>query len=256
MMAYRAAGVNIPRTSQQQWAQLPHVPAAKVLPGDLVFFAGADGTPTAPGHVGLVIGKNTMIEAYATGTPVRVSTFGTPQSPQGDGTVVGFAQPWPDKGGNGRFPAERFLADCANSSDISRGSASGMLACFLVTARMRGVTVGSRLRACLAGASVGHGGAARFWLPCGADGGRGCRGQCGQRRQGRGLVLGAVPPRQTGPVVALGDSYTAGALLPLDTPRGATRLPAVRQGVPGDRGALRSARRSPTWPARAPGSRT
>jgi cell wall-associated NlpC family hydrolase len=62
-----------------------------------VFFAGSDGTPTAPGHVGLVIGKNTMIEAYAVGTPVRVSTFGTPQSPQGDGTVVGFAQPWPDK---------------------------------------------------------------------------------------------------------------------------------------------------------------
>jgi len=96
MMAYRAAGVDIPRTSQQQWAQLPHVPAAKVLPGDLVFFAGSDGTPTAPGHVGLVIGKNTMIEAYAVGTPIRVSTFGTPQSPAGDGTVVGFAQPWPD----------------------------------------------------------------------------------------------------------------------------------------------------------------
>ncbi len=95
MMAYRAAGVDIPRTSQQQWAQLPHVPAAKVVPGDLVFFAGSDGTPTAPGHVGLVIGKNTMIEAYAAGTPVRVSTFGTQQSPQGDGTVVGFAQPWP-----------------------------------------------------------------------------------------------------------------------------------------------------------------
>jgi peptidoglycan DL-endopeptidase CwlO len=96
MMAYRAAGVNIPRTSQQQWLQLPHVPAPAVVPGDLVFFAGSDGTPTAPGHVGLVIGKNTMIEAYATGTPVRVSTFGTPQSPGGDGTVVGFAQPWPD----------------------------------------------------------------------------------------------------------------------------------------------------------------
>jgi len=96
MMAYRAAGVDIPRTSQQQWAQLPHVPAAKVLPGDLVFFAGSDGTPTAPGHVGLVIGKNMMIEAYAVGTPIRVSTFGTPQSPAGDGTVVGFAQPWPD----------------------------------------------------------------------------------------------------------------------------------------------------------------
>ena len=100
MMAYRAAGVNIPRTSQQQFAQLPSVPAAKVVPGDLVFFAGSDGTPVAPGHVGLVIGKNTMIEAYASGTPVRVSTFGTPQSPQGDGTVVGFAQPWPDNAVN------------------------------------------------------------------------------------------------------------------------------------------------------------
>ena len=100
MMAYRAAGVNIPRTSQQQFAQLPSVPAAKVVPGDLVFFAGSDGTPAAPGHVGLVIGKNTMIEAYATGTPVRVSTFGTPQSPQGDGTVVGFAQPWPGNAAN------------------------------------------------------------------------------------------------------------------------------------------------------------
>jgi peptidoglycan DL-endopeptidase CwlO len=96
MMAYRTAGVNIARTSQQQWLTLPHVPVSKVLPGDLVFFAGSDGTLTAPGHVGLVISKNTMIEAYATGTPVRVSTFGTAQSPPGDGTVVGYAQPWPN----------------------------------------------------------------------------------------------------------------------------------------------------------------
>ena len=96
MMAYRAAGVNIARTSQEQWKTLPHVPASKVVPGDLVFFAGSDGTITAPGHVGLVVGKNTMIEAYATGTPVRISTFGTAQSPPGDGAVVGYAQPWPD----------------------------------------------------------------------------------------------------------------------------------------------------------------
>jgi peptidoglycan DL-endopeptidase CwlO len=96
MMAYRAAGVNIARTSQSQWLTLPHVPQNKVQPGDLVFFAGSDGTPTAPGHVGLVINKNTMIEAYATGTLIRVSSFGTAQSPPGDGTVVGYAQPWPN----------------------------------------------------------------------------------------------------------------------------------------------------------------
>jgi cell wall-associated NlpC family hydrolase len=99
MMAYRAAGVNIPRTSEQQFAHLQPVPKDKVVPGDLVFFAGSDGTAKAPGHVGLVIGKNTMIEAYAVGTPVRVSTFGTPQSPPGDGTVVGYAQPWPNNAG-------------------------------------------------------------------------------------------------------------------------------------------------------------
>jgi peptidoglycan DL-endopeptidase CwlO len=95
LMAYRSAGVDIPRTSQAQYAGLPHVPAGQVVPGDLVFFAGSDGTPTSPGHVGLVIGKNTMIEAYATGTPIRVSTFGTATSPGGDNAVVGFAQPWP-----------------------------------------------------------------------------------------------------------------------------------------------------------------
>jgi peptidoglycan DL-endopeptidase CwlO len=94
MMAYRAAGVYIPRTSQEQWAWGPQVPASQVEPGDLVFFAGADGTPTAPGHVGLVMGKGTMIEAYATGYPIRVSTYGQPSSAPGDQVVVGFTRPW------------------------------------------------------------------------------------------------------------------------------------------------------------------
>ena len=94
MMAYRAAGINIARTSQQQWASEPKVPPAQVAAGDLVFFAGADGTPTAPGHVGLVIGKGKMIEAYATGFPVRISTFGTANSPPGLAKIVGFTRPW------------------------------------------------------------------------------------------------------------------------------------------------------------------
>jgi len=94
MMAYRAAGINIERTSQQQWASEQKVPAAQVQPGDLVFFAGSDGTPTAPGHVGLVIGKGKMIEAYATGFPVRISTFGTASSAPGLAKIVGFTRPW------------------------------------------------------------------------------------------------------------------------------------------------------------------
>ena len=94
MMAYRAAGINIPRTADEQWQFGPQIAASVVSPGDLVFFTGADGKPGHPGHVGLVIGKNTMIEAYATGFPVRVSQFGTAQSAPGDQTVVGFTRPW------------------------------------------------------------------------------------------------------------------------------------------------------------------
>jgi len=45
MMAYRAAGITIPRTSQQQWATEPHIPPGHEKPGDLVFFADSDGTP-------------------------------------------------------------------------------------------------------------------------------------------------------------------------------------------------------------------
>ena len=86
MMAYRAAGIDIARTSQQQWVTETRIPASQVQPGDLVFFAGSDGTPTSPGHVGLVIGGGKMIEAYATGFPIRVATY-TDRDP------VGFTRP-------------------------------------------------------------------------------------------------------------------------------------------------------------------
>ena len=98
MMAYRAAGVDIPRTSEQQFFWGPQVPASQVEPGDLVFFAGGDGTPSSPGHVGLVIGRNEMIEAYATGFPIRVSAFGTPAAAPGDTVPVGFTRPWQHAG--------------------------------------------------------------------------------------------------------------------------------------------------------------
>ena len=87
MMAYRAAGISIARTSQDQWATETRVPASQVQPGDLVFFAGSDGTVTDPGHVGLVIGGGKMIEAYATGFPIRVSSY------VGRG-AIGFTEPW------------------------------------------------------------------------------------------------------------------------------------------------------------------
>ncbi len=91
MEAYRAAGIDIPRTSQQQWLWGPRIPASQAEPGDLIFFAGSDGTPTAPGHVGLVIGGGLMIEAYATGFPIRIAPYA------GRG-AVGFTRPWAHPG--------------------------------------------------------------------------------------------------------------------------------------------------------------
>jgi peptidoglycan DL-endopeptidase CwlO len=91
MMAYRAAGIDIPRTSEEQWLWGPRVSASQVQPGDLVFFVGSDGTPTAPGHVGLVIGGGLMIEAYATGFPIRIAPYGA-RNP------IGFARPWAHAG--------------------------------------------------------------------------------------------------------------------------------------------------------------
>ena len=80
LQAYAAAGISIPRTSQEQWAAGPQVSTPQ--PGDLVFFAGADGTTTSPGHVGIVVdpARHLMIDAYATGLPVGYDTWVTYQT--------------------------------------------------------------------------------------------------------------------------------------------------------------------------------
>jgi peptidoglycan DL-endopeptidase CwlO len=97
MMAYRAAQIAIPRTSQAQWAYGRQIPASQAQPGDLVFFAGADGTPAAPGHVGIVLdpAARTMIDAYETGYPVEEDTYGLSASKGGLSPVVGFTRPPP-----------------------------------------------------------------------------------------------------------------------------------------------------------------
>ena len=87
MMAYRAAGITIPRTSQEQWAAGRQIPASQARAGDLVFFAGSDSTMTAPGHVGIVTGPSTMIDAPHTGQAVREESF------SGSTDLVGFTLP-------------------------------------------------------------------------------------------------------------------------------------------------------------------
>jgi cell wall-associated NlpC family hydrolase len=70
---YGQLGVQLPRTSEAQ-AQVgtPVDSLAEAQPGDLVFFAGSDGTAGSPGHVGIYIGNGEMIDAPHTGTSVQV----------------------------------------------------------------------------------------------------------------------------------------------------------------------------------------
>jgi cell wall-associated NlpC family hydrolase len=93
MQAYASVGISLQRTSEQQWASEPHVWTPRA--GDLVFFAGSDGTPAAPGHVGIVVdpSRRLMIDAYATGWPVEYDTYGANESKSGLNPVIGFTDP-------------------------------------------------------------------------------------------------------------------------------------------------------------------
>jgi peptidoglycan DL-endopeptidase CwlO len=103
MAAYATAGITVPRTSQAQFAWGPRVRPGQEQPGDLVFFAGADGTPASPGHVGIVVGNGMMIEAYGPGVPVRTVSY---RSNYPGGQPVGFTRPWSHPGAIGSQSAE------------------------------------------------------------------------------------------------------------------------------------------------------
>ena len=65
--AWAAAGVAIPRTSEEQ-AGLPAVPESDLEPGDILEFLG-------DGHVGIYVGNNELIDAPQTGEDVQEVAF-------------------------------------------------------------------------------------------------------------------------------------------------------------------------------------
>ena len=77
---YNKVGISIPRTAAEQWLA-PNgrkVQPKGLKPGDLVFYKGADGTWTSPGHVGLYIGSGKVINAYGAGYGVRIDDVFSP----------------------------------------------------------------------------------------------------------------------------------------------------------------------------------
>ena len=77
--SYAAAGVSIPRTSQEQYKHGQVVAAGARQPGDLVFY----NSSTAPSHVALYLGNNQIIESLKPGTFIRIDSVTYPGHPVG-----------------------------------------------------------------------------------------------------------------------------------------------------------------------------
>ena len=80
--AYAQAGITLPRTSETQATFVQSLGGwttslSQLVPGDLVFFAGSDGSIQSPGHVGIYLGKDQMIQAPQSGQNVDIVTIST-----------------------------------------------------------------------------------------------------------------------------------------------------------------------------------
>ena len=73
MVALAQAGIGVTHNANVQWQQTKAHPVAEsqLTPGDLVFYAGSDGSVAAPGHVGIYVGNDEIIDAPYTGASVR-----------------------------------------------------------------------------------------------------------------------------------------------------------------------------------------
>lgn len=76
MMASRAAGVSLPRTTfQQVYAGTAVYSFSDLMPGDLLFTPGSDGTAEDPGNVGMYVGQGLVIQAPQTGEDIEITPF-------------------------------------------------------------------------------------------------------------------------------------------------------------------------------------
>ena len=79
--AWAQAGYAMPRTTEEQWAALPHVPLNQLQPGDLLYYYNLDGD-NAVDHVVMYVGSgpwgtNTIIAAAYTGTNISLAPIFT-----------------------------------------------------------------------------------------------------------------------------------------------------------------------------------
>ena len=94
--AFRAAGVTLPRVAQDQFDATPKLaPGTPLAPGDLVFFgSGPRGVDHVGLFVGIVGGRDVMVDAPYSGAEVRADAFpGMPGASFGSLVFVGATRP-------------------------------------------------------------------------------------------------------------------------------------------------------------------
>ncbi|WP_240434719.1 C40 family peptidase [Streptomyces sp. YIM 130001] len=109
--AWANAGDTIPRTSQEQWKELPKVPLKSLRPGDLVVYF-PDAT-----HVALYLGDGLVVQAPRPGTKVKVS-------PIAANPLLGAVRPDPGAPAVDDYSPPKLPKGARNGSDSGYGSAS------------------------------------------------------------------------------------------------------------------------------------
>ncbi|WP_121749179.1 C40 family peptidase [Streptomyces sp. E2N166] len=103
-VAWDRAGTPIPRTSQEQWARLEHVPLGELRPGDLVVYF-----PEAT-HVAMYLGDGMVVQAPRPGAEVKVS-------PIAANPVLGAVRPDPGGEPLRRYTPPRLPEGATDGSD-------------------------------------------------------------------------------------------------------------------------------------------
>lgn len=89
MAAWAAAGVSLPRTSEEQFAALPEISQSQLQPGDLIFFFPSS---SGPSHVAMYIGNGMYIQATHPGSTVQWASL-NPSSPYyGNMPIAGYGR--------------------------------------------------------------------------------------------------------------------------------------------------------------------
>ncbi|PWW65271.1 C40 family peptidase [Actinokineospora spheciospongiae] len=72
LQSYRAAGIQLPRTSREQYYAGAMLPLEQAQPGDLLFWATDESDPRTIHHVAMYLGDGKIVEAQQTGVPVHI----------------------------------------------------------------------------------------------------------------------------------------------------------------------------------------